>query len=141
MKTFLLGGFIFLSSAVFSQLNVQVFVSYTNSYCGGARPTEQILTKYNTPAKLANFKIKLAGKKSYLLTTDSAGFFTHKIKPGKYSVYLTEEKNQNLFINYDPSCPKMLKTAFAELIIEKAKKQYSVNLYFPCNPCVPNTKP
>jgi hypothetical protein len=142
MKVFSLIIFTFLQIAAFAQQPVKVFVSYTNSYCNGARPTTEILHKYNTPAKLTNFKIKLVvGKKTILITTDTLGCFTHKLKPGKYFIYLTEEKNQSLFINYDPTCDKMLKTPYTELHIEKGKNRYETTLHFPCNPCQPNNKP
>src|SRR6185312_5372701 len=141
IKKNILIAFIFWQATLFAQQQVNVFVSYTNNYCGGARPTNEILTKYNTPAKLPNFKIKLVGKKTYVAVTDSAGNFTHKIKPGTYSVFLTEETNKNLFLNYAPTCPKMLKTAYAQLHIEKGKNQYTANLHFPCNLCQPNNRP
>ncbi|HTA61469.1 MAG TPA: hypothetical protein VK835_03395 [Bacteroidia bacterium] len=141
MKVFFISLFIFLQFVVFAQQPVKVFVSYTNSYCGGARPTDAILAKYNTPNKLTNFKIKIAGKKTSVVTTDTAGCFTHKLKPGKYFIFLTEEKNKNLFINYDPNCVKMLKAYYGELIIEKGKNDYKINLHFPCNLCQPNNRP
>src|ERR1700757_682276 len=140
-KLFSLTLFLFFTFAMFAQQQVKVFVSYTNSYCNGARPSNEILTKYNTPAKLTNFKIKLVGKKTSLVATDTAGFFTHKLHAGKYQVFLTEENNKNLFTNYDPTCVKMLKTAYAELLIEKGKNKYNINLHFPCNLCQPNNKP
>jgi hypothetical protein len=140
MKALIVSVFIFLQITVFAQ-HVKVFVSYTNSYCGGARPTNEILAKYNTPAKLSNFKIKLAGKKTSVVVTDTAGCFTHKLKPGKYFIYLTEETNKNLYTNYNPSCAKMLKAQYGELIIERGKSRYEISLYFPCNPCEPRDKP
>ena len=141
MKFFTALAFIFLQLFMFGQQPVKVFVSYTNSYCGGARPTNEIIDKYNTPAKLTNFKIKLVGKKNMVLITDSLGCFTHKLKPGKYAVFLTEENNKNIFTNYDPFCVKMLKTSYGDLLIEKGKNTYQINLHFPCNLCQPSNKP
>jgi hypothetical protein len=141
MKPFLILLFIFLQAAAFSQQQVKVFVDYTNSYCGGARPTNEIMAKYNTPIKLTNFKIKVVGKKTSVVVTDTEGCFTHKLKPGNYTIFLTEEKNTSLFTNYDPTCIKMLKTPYAELIIEKGKNEYNLHLNFPCNPCQSNNKP
>lgn len=141
MKFFLITIFTFIQFCMFSQQKVKVFVSYTNCYCGGARPTEEILAKYNTPRKLAKFKIKLVGQKTELVTTDTAGYFIKKLKPGKYSIFLTEEKNKNISINYEPSCSKMLTMNYGELNIQKKTSNYVVNLYFPCNPCQLNNKP
>jgi len=141
MKPFLALLFIFLQLAIFSQQQVNIFFSYTNSYCSGARPTNEIVERYNTPNKLPDFKIKIVGKKTNLVTTDSAGCITTKLYPGKYLIFLTEQNNKNLFINYDPTCTKMLKTSYGELFIEKGKNTYKINLHFPCNPCQPNNKP
>lgn len=141
MMKFLVVVLVFFQFALLGQQQVRVFVSYTNSYCGGARPTDEILLKYNTAHKLSNFKIKLSGKKISLITTDSLGFFTCKLKPGNYFIFLTEEKNKNIITNYNPDCIKMLKTAYAELHIEKGKSTYDVKLNFPCNPCELNNKP
>jgi hypothetical protein len=141
MKFFATLAFTFLQLIIFGQQPVKVFVSYTNSYCGGARPTDEILNKYNTPKKFTNFKIKLVGKKTSVVVTDTAGCFTHKLKPGKYIVFLTDENNKNLFTNYDPFCVKMLQAPYADLLIQKGKINYQLNLHFPCNPCQPNNKP
>ncbi len=141
MKYFLFIFCISLSFSACSQQKVLVRVKYINSYCGGARPTDEIMVKYNTPRKLSDFKIKLVGKKSILVLTDSSGCFSYKLKPGNYSVFLTGEKNKNIFINYNPDCDKMLKTPYAELHIEKNKFNYEVILSFPCNPCLLHNKP
>ena len=141
MRFFLLTIFLCMQFGLFSQQKVKVFVTYTNSYCGGARPTEEILAKYNTPRKLAKFKIKLVGQKTEIVTTDSIGYFIKKLKLGKYSIFLTEEKSTNTATNYDPGCSKMLSLMYGELQIQKKKTNYVVNLYFPCNPCQLHNKP
>ena len=133
--------FLFLQSEVFSQQKVTIHFTYTNSYCGGARPGNEILAKYNTPKKLAGFKLKLTDKKNVFVTTDTSGSFSHKLNPGKYLIFLTEEINKNIFTNYNPACIKMKTASYGELEIEKGKKEYQINLYFPCNPCEPNNKP
>jgi len=141
MRLFLLVAFIFLQLNLFSQQKVKVRVTYTNSYCGGARPTDEVLQKYNAPQPLSDYKIKLLCKKNNVVKTDSSGSFIHKLNVGKYLIFLTEEKNKTLFLNYSSDCIKMTQTPYGELIVEKGKTEYLVNLHFPCNPCEPNNKP
>lgn len=133
--------FMLLQFIAFAQQPVRIHFSYTNSYCGGARPTDEIINKYKTPNKLSNFKIKLLNKKPITFTTDSLGRIIAKLRPGKYRIFLTEENNKKLFTNYDPTCVKMLKPPYGELLIEPGKNNYKINLHFPCNPCQPNNKP
>jgi|GEM_PF-1481621 len=141
MKYFFFIVFISVHASVFSQQKVKVLVTYINSYCGGARPTNEILEKYKTPRKLIDFKIKLISKKMLKVNTDTAGYFTCKLKPGTYFIFLTKEKNKNITTNYNPDCDKMLQSSYGELQIEKNKLNYEVILSFPCNPCQPNNKP
>jgi hypothetical protein len=141
MKYFFLLFCLSLSVLAFSQQKIKVQINYINSYCGGARPTDEIIAKYNTTNKLANFKIKLVGKKIIHVLTDSVGCFSCKLKLGNYFIFLTEEKNKSIFINYNPDCDKMLKTSYAELHIEKNKVNYELILSFPCDPCSQNNKP
>ena len=133
--------FYHLSLIIFGQQKVNVSVNYTNSYCGGARPTSEITQKYNTPHQLTNFKMTLVGQKNIAVTTDTEGSFSYPLKPGKYVIYLTREVNKNLVVNYDPSCEKMLRSTYGELTIKKHKYDYLVNLHFPCNPCQLKDKP
>ena len=140
-KLFSLTLFLFFTFAMFAQQQVKIFVSYTNSYCGGARPTDEIINKYKASNKLSNFKIKLLNKKPITFTTDSLGRIITKLRPGKYHIFLTEENNKKLFTNYDPTCVKMLKPPYGELLIEPGKNNYKINLHFPCNPCQPHDKP
>jgi hypothetical protein len=141
MRFFLLYVFISLQLTLFSQQKVKVRVTYTNSYCGGARPTDEILQKHNTPKVLADYKIKLENKKVVIIKTDSLGCFTHKLNTGKYLIFLTEEKNKTLFLNYNPNCIKMTKASYGELIVKKGETDYEINLHFPCDPCQPANKP
>src|ERR1700752_4052938 len=103
-KLFSLTLFLFFTFATFAQQPVKIFVSYTNSYCGGERPTNEIINKYKTSNKLSNFKIKLLNKNPFTFITDSLGCIITKLRPGKYRIFLTEENNKKLFTNYDPTC-------------------------------------
>jgi hypothetical protein len=141
MRFFLFIVFTCIQFTLFCQQKVKVRVTYTNSYCGGARPTNEILKRYNTPQALSEYKIKLKNKKTVIVKTDSSGYFMHKLNVGKYLVFLTEEKSKTLFLNYNADCIKMIKVSYGELIVEKGKSVYEINLHFPCNPCEPTNRP
>jgi len=119
----------------FAQKKVKVHVTYTNSYCGGARPTPEIEEELRTPRNLHDVHLVLKGKKHCKAATDSSGSFALPLKPGKYKVYLSYHKNDAHDTTYDPSCKKMKEMSFGELVVEKGKSDYEINLHFPCNPC------
>ena len=116
-------------------------MTFTNSYCGGAAPTPEILDRYEKPQNLSEFYVLLEGKKHFKVKTDSTGSFTMALNTGIYKIYLTPKTNPKLYTNYNPACDKMLHTPYAKVVIEKNKKNYKINLHFPCNLCEPNTRP
>ena len=132
---------LFLRSVFFGQQNVHIQVMYTNQYCGGARPTQEIMDHYNNPQNLSNSLLQLKGKKNMTVKTDSLGCINLRLREGNYLVFMTDVVNKQLFLNYDPKCLKMLHTEFSKIQIEKGKKNYTINLYFPCNFCEPKNKP
>lgn len=157
MKKFLTYFFLVINLSFFAQQKVKIHITFTNSYCGGARPTPEIEAASNTPKNLSSFNLILAPKKSFKanadsvviaiktdskkIKTDSTGAFSISLKPGKYALYLTKKKNENISTNYFPGCAKMLVTEYAEILIEKGKTNYQLNLHFPCNPCETHNKP
>jgi hypothetical protein len=134
---------------------VKVHVSYINSYCGGIRPSLEVEKNLKTPrdmkdfhvllAPIIKFKVKGDTNEVYLpakrgikkVKTDSVGNILLSLKPGKYIIYLTNEVNKKLPVNYNPGCKKMLYAQYGELLIEKGKREYQAEIHFPCNPCEP----
>lgn len=90
-----------LSSTGFSQnkrnflAHVQGIVKIIHVYKGGAAPSEEMLTKLSQPMPMANEKLFLKksfySSKSFVLQTDSTGYFELDIKPGVYNIYLSDE--------------------------------------------------
>lgn len=120
-----------------AQTKIKVHLTYTNNYCGGARPTPEIEAKTKIPQNFHDVHIILKGKMHCKAKTDSLGYFSLPLKPGIYKIHLTKLKNEAHFTTYDPSCEKMLNASYGELIVEKGKTEFEVNLHFPCNPCEP----
>lgn len=76
-------------------------VKQTYAYCGGTKPTEEILNKLTTPRPFPNktFYIR-RGKQNNIhtkvlkkITSDSAGNFSVKLPKGTYSILLEEQVN------------------------------------------------
>jgi len=120
---------------------VQGTVTFTNQYCGGARPSEQLLAEYATPQNFVNttiyLKKKKGGKVIYKIVTDKNGKFKKCIKPGKYYLYMSKYYNKKLRLNFNPKCA-MAWTSYGEVeVLNHAKKLYTLNLGFGCDPCSP----
>jgi hypothetical protein len=137
MKKIFTYFFLIFSFAIAAQTKVKVHVTYTSNYCGGARPTPEMEEIAKTPKNFHDVHIILNGKIHCKTKTDSLGYFTLPLKPGKYKIYLTKFKNEAHYTGYDPSCPQMLKASYSDLIIEKGNTEYEINLHFGCNPCGP----
>lgn len=127
--------FVISSFTLFAQQKVKIHVTFTNQYCGGAAPTDEILESYNKPQNLSDFIILIEGKKHFKVKTDSTGTVKVALKAGIYKVYLTKKTNEKLYTNYNPGCEKMLHNPYGKLQIESVKKEYELNLHFSCNPC------
>lgn len=127
--------FCLCGALMLAQTKSRVHVTYTNSYCGGARPTPEIEQEAITPRDFHDVHMVFEGRTRVKVKTDSAGNFTASLKPGKYKVRLTKLKNEAHYTNYDPACSKMLKAVYGELIVTKGVYDYLLNLHFPCNPC------
>ena len=134
-KLFTLALLILAPYTFLAQKKVRVHLTYTNSYCGGARPTPEIEEDIKTKRNLHDVHLVLKGKKHCKAFTDSTGAFTLPLKPGKYKIYKSYHKNEAHYTNYNPGCQKMREMSFGEVIIEKGKTDYEVNLHFPCDPC------
>lgn len=85
-------------------------ITKTEPFCGGARPTEEMLAQMNTPQPYLNKVLYVrAGKvnsvkKPILLKfkADSAGNFTFELPPGDYAI-LQEEQVKKLNYKVFPS--------------------------------------
>ncbi len=156
MKNFRLTVFVFLFSvsafaqdtvsapvpALPSSCNlVQGTLTYTNRYCGGARPSEEMLAQYATPRNFTSTTIYLkrnkGGKVIYKIVADKEGNFKKCIKPGKYFLYMSKYYDKKLSLNFNPKC-KAAWTSYGEVeILNHAKKLYLININFDCDPCSP----
>lgn len=76
------------------EYSVSGFVTHSNSYCGGARPSDEMLREITTPKPLTNVTyhvrkgtINNVNEKVVLsFTTDAEGKFEFKLPPGEYVI-------------------------------------------------------
>ena len=121
---------------------------FTSSYCGGARPTQEILKQYATPKILPNTTLHLheildTSKTNYTLVTDKNGKFTSCMPPGTYNVYITDKYDTNALPDFDPECKEWLEQALTQIEIKDdipTNTEVNLKLFFHCNPCqIPRT--
>jgi len=84
MKTLIATFFLVVSLSVFSQKNVYLELSQEQKYCGGAKPSPEILARYEKPLPYINKKLILvsANGKTDSVKTISKGFLKIKLKLG-----------------------------------------------------------
>jgi hypothetical protein len=113
-------------------------VQFTRAYCGGARPSEEIVADYNSPKALTNSTLKLKNHftgKEYFLNTGSGGSGTVDLEEGKYDVFFTEKIDAGLSTGFDPKCDLWQDQLLQTIKVSAASPQSSINVHFICNPC------
>lgn len=116
---------------------------YTTSYCGGARPTEEIIQENAMPRLLTNSKVKLKNHHTdivYTCVIGSDGEANVDLEEGKYDVYFTKEINPALPTGYDPKCSLWQNKSLFTVKVTNDGKTREVTLHFECNPCDENMK-
>jgi len=84
-------------------------IQYSESYCGGARPTDEMLEEItrpeNYPGKrlfVVNGNINQSEKKIIAaIISDSAGKFSVLLPPGEYCIIQPEQRDKKIFTKYD----------------------------------------
>jgi hypothetical protein len=118
-------------------------VLYTYSYCGGARPTEEITTEHNTPKPLTLSTLKFKNHhtgKEYFLKTDAAGKTSGEMEEGKYDVFFTKDINTGIATGFDAKCSTWMNQLLLTIKVTAAGKMQDVNVHFVCNPCDEQSK-
>lgn len=116
---------------------------YTTSYCGGARPTEEIIQENAMPRLLTTSTVKLKNHHTgvvYTCKIGKDGEATIDLEEGKYDVYLTREINPALPTGYDPKCSLWQNKSLFTVKVSNDGKTREVTLHFECNPCDENMK-
>ncbi len=125
------------------QVPVTGIIYFTSSYCNGARPTEDILKKYNTPKILPNTTLHLreTGDSTatyFSITITKEGRFSTNIPPGIYNIYMTGKYDANALPDYDSTCKQWLEQPLLQVTIKEGSAtnlNLDLHLFFHCNPC------
>jgi len=118
-------------------------VVFTNSYCGGVRPSQEILDEYKKEYPLINSTILFqnTNDKSTAIkaTTDSSGITVVSLKAGVYNYFMTESYCKTMGCAFTSTCDIWLKRYFGQVtIVEGETNGYKITYNFGCNPCEPN---
>lgn len=82
----LLLAFSFFTTSCKAQTSLNFTVTYTQPYCGGAKPTPEIIEESNQPKPYANFKLFFVSKKGKTdsAVTDDKGVLRITLRNGNY---------------------------------------------------------
>ncbi|MDQ3109226.1 MAG: hypothetical protein M3R17_04985 [Bacteroidota bacterium] len=106
----------------------------TLPYCGGAKPSEEIVANKKKSILLTYSTLKLKSKTAeYVVTTNDKGIFRSGIPAGQYDVYLTKETNKKIYDVSPEKCANCLTKPMANVIIQKGI-QASFVIHFNCGP-------
>jgi hypothetical protein len=110
-------------------------IYYTLPYCGGARPSEEILAEKKKSRLLTNSTLMLKNKKGdqYLVVTNAKGIFRSGIPAGQYDVYLTKNTNPEIYNVSPETCENCLTKPMTNMIIQKGIQATCV-IHFNCGP-------
>lgn len=106
----------------------------TLPYCGGARPSEEILAEKKKARPLTNSTLKLKGKSGdYLVITNDKGLWRSGIPAGTYDVYLTEKTNKAIYNVKPENCKNCLNEKMATITIKQGVRS-DCTVHFNCPP-------
>jgi len=128
---------------------VEMRLTYKEPYCGGARPTPEILEELAKPRPYAGKTLIFVNQKNKVdsVKTDNEGTFSYQVKPGKYRVYeawrfYRKTPDGTNHSNYDKEClKKEWSKALYEIVVDgkniKKTELCSISVQCPWNqPCM-----
>jgi hypothetical protein len=135
-------------------------ITHTQSYCGGARPTDEMLAQYNTPTPLAGKKLyirsgtenSLKRKVLHQIVSDGTGHFSLKLPSGTYCILVQEQvkklnkaefrKKATDYLTLDENClNQWWKTCYLSFEVKDTEiTDLKINFNTPCftdgTPCL-----
>lgn len=115
--------------------------TFSNGYCGGVRPSDEMLKEAQKERPLTYTTVLLKNvktKKEHKITTDNTGKFKAELDLGSYDYFMTEKYNKNMGASFRSSCDVWMKRCFGRIKVTEGKeKGYNLYFGFGCNPCEP----
>ncbi len=124
-----------------SQINVlEITVSYTEPYCGGAPPTDEIIAKSKIEKSLASETLFISksdptDENILKFETDSDGIIKAELKEGHYFVFFPNKVNVKHANSISKACEKWALSPDGVLDVTTNKNTYKISLRKSCNPC------
>ncbi len=113
---------------------IDVTVFYNKNYCGGMKPTDEMLGELRKWRRLPNSTLKLVNKSGeFLVKTDGKGNFSGIIPAGKYNVFLTKETDAAIYDVSPDACEKCLTDVMSSVEVAHGKKS-DIYVTFRCGP-------
>lgn len=117
-------------------------IQYTESYCGGARPPEELLKQYATPKPFASGTLRFKHTETgteYTVITDEHGHYEAELPAGNYVIHpaLRQTDQGGYSPDYDPNCARWreLELHRFDNVKESEEKLVDFTVHFPCDPC------
>ncbi len=113
---------------------------FTSDYCGGAAPSEELMSQKSTPQPLTN-SVMLLKKSSEpdgpfsTCHTNEKGIGEVYLPEGKYNVYFTGDINPELETGFDGRCLKWQKEILQTVYLKQDAVTKDITVHFFCNPC------
>ena len=127
-----------ISASSNSMMEIQV--SFTSNYWGGASPSEEIIKSLKAPKVLQNQELFVVGNDSedqgQTVKTDKNGRLSLSLTSGRYSFYFPEKK-----VNYvskfasQKTCEEWKSTPNGTLEVSGDQNTYELVLHRTCSPC------
>ncbi len=113
---------------------IDITVFYNKTYCGGMKPTDEMLEDLRKYQRLPNSTLRLVNKSGeFLVKTDGKGNFSGIIPAGKYNVFLTKETDPTIYDVSPDACEKCLTDVMSTVEIVAGKKA-EIYVTFRCGP-------
>jgi hypothetical protein len=122
-------------------------ISYTESYCGGARPPEELLQQLATPKPFASDTLRVKNVETgteYLVVTDEHGHYEMELPAGNYVVHPKFRTTAAGYSpNYEANCKQWRELQLHTLNEVKAGEEKAIDftVHFPCDPCETMRRP
>ena len=120
---------------------VDITITSTSNYCGGAKPPEDLIARLKEPKKYSGKEIIFStteqlGDGHKMLKTDDNGMISLSLEEGTYYLFLPEKLSAKLTTGGDADrCAQWKKTANGSFVVTKGMNAVDVNVHQTCNPC------
>lgn len=122
--------------------NYTIKVVFSNTYCGGAWPTQEIIDSYEHELPLKNSTILLkelnGNSKPIKVSTDSKGFIHTNLKPATYKYFMTKTYCKTMGADFNPYDSISMYRCYGKIIITKNK---TYDVFFKFNNCGLGNRP